>query len=50
MQELSELLGTRDLNLGTETRNISVQDTCDFEYDVSIIRVRGLTRWPTEMV
>lgn len=45
--KLSELLGTRVINVRTERHQIGCGDgTCDFSYDVGLIRIDEIATWP----
>lgn len=39
LTQLSEIFGTRDINLGSETREGGYCETCRFNYDVTIITI-----------
>jgi hypothetical protein len=43
---LSDLLGTREINVRTERQSSGGCETCNFYYDVGFIQIHDITKWP----
>lgn len=46
MEKISELFGTKNINIRTETMSTGGCDTCNYEWEQGILVVSDITRWP----
>lgn len=44
LSTVSEALGTRDINFGSEERSGGYCDTCAYSYTVTVVRIRAITK------
>lgn len=45
---LSEMFGTRDINMSSEQRDDGYCETCSSPYSVQIVRISNVTAWPVQ--
>lgn len=48
LEKLSTVFGTKRINLTSETRSSGGCETCNFEWGVTMVEVKDVTRWPSE--
>lgn len=46
MEKISELFGTKNINVRTDAMQTGGCETCNFEWDQAILVVADVTRWP----